>query len=46
VISWADDNDMTVRLLSLEQQQSHELMEIETAAVRYLGLGTWAGLGR
>jgi mRNA interferase MazF len=24
----------------------HELMEIETAAVRYLGLDAWAGLGR
>jgi mRNA interferase MazF len=24
----------------------HELMEIKTAAVRYLGLDTWAGLGR
>ena len=24
----------------------HELMEIETASVRYLGLDTWAGLNR
>ena len=24
----------------------HELMEIETAIVRYLGLDTWAGLNR
>jgi mRNA interferase MazF len=24
----------------------HELMEIETATVRYLGLDAWAGLGR
>jgi mRNA interferase MazF len=24
----------------------HELMEIETAIVRYLGLDTWAGLSR
>jgi mRNA interferase MazF len=24
----------------------HELMEIETAVVRYLGLDTWAGLSR
>jgi hypothetical protein len=27
-------------------EQYQELMEIETTIVRYLGLDTWAGLGR